>query len=338
MRLSETTSLPAIENAVRLYLHEVLGILPTIQAWPGSETLPYYLHDTFQVRHLTWQDWSLLLAIDMRPGRQGLAIMRGQLDALRQQAGLPVVYVSGALASYERKRLIEHHMPFLVPGNQLYLPDLGIDLREYFIRRPAPRAAALSPATQALLLAALLRTPWHSEWQPAGMMQALGYTAMTLSRAVRELEAAGLCLVRTEGRTRWLHIDRGAADTWAYAQPLLRSPIRRRCWARPLPGWTAPQVRLTGLSALSRHSMLAEPQWPVYAVGPALWKTAAQAGFTPLPEPLPGAVEWEFWTYTPALTPDGDTVDPLSLTLSLQDRTDERVQLGLDALTRQFPW
>ena len=87
MRLSETTSLPAIENAVRVYLHEVLGILPTIQAWPGSETLPYYLHDTFQVRHLTWQDWSLLLAIDMRPGRQGLAFMRGQLDALRQQAG-----------------------------------------------------------------------------------------------------------------------------------------------------------------------------------------------------------------------------------------------------------
>ena len=64
-------------------------------------------------------------------------------------------------------------------------------------------------------------------------------------------------------------------------------------------------------------------------------KTAAQAGFTPLPEPLPGAVEWELWTHTPALIPDGDTVDPLSLTLSQQDRTDERVQLGLEPLTRQ---
>jgi hypothetical protein len=31
------------------------------------------------------------------------------------------------LASYERKRLIEQNVPFIVPGNQLYLPDLGID-------------------------------------------------------------------------------------------------------------------------------------------------------------------------------------------------------------------
>ena len=50
-----------------------------------------------------------------------------------------MVYVTGALASYERKRLIEQKVPFMVPGNQLYLPDLGIDLREYFRQRPPLR-------------------------------------------------------------------------------------------------------------------------------------------------------------------------------------------------------
>ena len=39
------------------------------------------------------------------------------------------------MASYERKRLIEQKVPSIVPGNQLYLPDLGLDLREYFRRR-----------------------------------------------------------------------------------------------------------------------------------------------------------------------------------------------------------
>ncbi len=30
---------------------------------------------------------------------------------------------------------IAQKVPFIVPGNQLYLPDLGLDLREYFRQR-----------------------------------------------------------------------------------------------------------------------------------------------------------------------------------------------------------
>jgi hypothetical protein len=35
---------------------------------------------------------------------------------------------------------------------------------------------------------------------------------------------------------------------------------------------------------------------------------------------------------------DSVTVDPLSLTLSLQDEADERVQLALGELKESFPW
>lgn len=84
--------------------------------------------------------------------------------------------------------------------------------------------------------------------------------------------------------------------------------------------------------------MLAEPQWPVYAISAAQWKTATQAGIKILPEPLQGACEWELWHYNPALVPESETVDPLSLTLSLQGNTDERVQLALDELKERFPW
>lgn len=260
------------------------------------------------------------------------------MDRLRQLAEIPVVYVTGALASYERKRLIEQKVSFLVPGNQLYLPDLGIDLREYFRKPPAAPDTALSPATQAMLIAVLLRTPWRAEWQPAEVVSELGYTAMTLSRAVKELTAAGIATSRTEGRARWLHAERTAAQTWERAKPLLRSPIKRRFWARPVPKWKPPHVRQAGLSALARFSMLSEPQWPIYAISPAQWKTATHAGIVTLPEPLPGACEWELWHYNPALIHESETVDPLSLTLSLQGNTDERVQLALDELKARFPW
>jgi hypothetical protein len=170
------------------------------------------------------------------------------------------------------------------------------------------------------------------------MVGELGYTAMTLSRAVKELTAAGLATLRIEGRARWLHTERTAAETWERAKPMLRSPVKRRVWVLP-PTKSKPRpLRLAGLSALARFSMLSEPQWPTYAVAQAEWKAATLAGFETLPEPLPGACEWELWHYSPALVRDSDTVDPLSLTLSLQGNQDERVQLALDELKGRFPW
>jgi hypothetical protein len=328
----------AMDAAIRAYLHDTLGIAPRVRAWAGAGKLPYFLQEAFEVRQLTLNDRPILLAIDQRPDRPGLVTVRGQMDQLRQLAGMPVVYVAHTLASYERKRLIEQKVPFLVPGNQLYLPDLGIDLREYFRQPTGATRATLSPATQAMLIAVLLRRPWRAAWQPAAVVSALGYTAMTLSRAVKELTAAGIATLRTEGRARWLQTERTAAETWERAKPMLRSPVKRRVWVLAPTKSRLRPLRRSGLSALARYSMLAEPQWPTYAIRQAEWKAATQAGCELLPEALPGACEWELWHYSPALLRDGETVDPLSLALSLQGTQDERVQLALDELKGQFPW
>ena len=326
------------DAAVHAYLHETLGVTPKVRVWAGAGKLPYFLQEAFEVRELKLLDRHILLAIEQRADRPRLANVRGQMDKLRQLAGMPVVYVTRTLASYERKRLIEQKVPFLVPGNQLYLPELGIDLREYFRKPTVAAQTALSPATQAMLIAVLLRRPWRTEWQPAEVVGELGYTPMTLSRAVKELTAAGIATLRTEGRVRSLHTERTAAQTWEHARPMLRSPVKRRVWMLPPPKSRPRPLRLAGLSALARYSMLTEPQWPTYAVAPAEWKAATQAGFETLPEPLPGACEWELWHYSPALVRDSDTVDPLSLTLSLHGNQDERVQLALDELKGRFPW
>ncbi len=336
--LAKAPATRADDAAVHAYLHETLGIAPKVRPWAGAGKLPYFLQEAFEVRELKLLDRQVLLAIDRRADRVGLANVRGQLAKLRQLAGMPVVYVTRTLASYERKRLIEQKVPFLVPGNQLYLPDLGIDLREYFRKPTVAAQTALSPATQAMLIAVLLRKPWRAEWPPAEVVSELGYTPMTLSRAVKELTTAGIATLRTKGRVRWLHAERTAAQAWEHARPLLRSPVKRRVWVLP-PAKSRPRpLRLAGLTALARLSMLTEPQWPTYAVGQAVWKAAAQAGLEMLPEPIPGACEWEIWHYSPALVRDGDTVDPLSLTLSLQGSQDERVQLALEELKGHFPW
>ncbi len=328
-----------LASTLPAYLHEVLGLdVPALRPWPREGELPFFIRDAFAIQALELLGHPVLLAIEQRSEVPRLAALCGQLEKVAALAGQPVVYVTGALASYERKRLIEQKVPFIVPGNQLYLPDLGIDLREYFRQRAAATVAALSPSSQALLLAALLRQPWRAEWQAAELGATLGYTAMTLSRAVRELTAAGLAEPYSVGRSRWLRMDRSPQTVWELAAPLLRSPVKRGFWAYPPPALYGQPWRLAGLSALARLSMLAEPRWSVHAMSQDQWKLAIDAGMEELPEPLPGAWEWQLWRYSPALLPEGDTVDALSLTLSLRDDPDERVQLALDELNEFLPW
>ena len=133
-----------MDATVQTYMHETLGIAPKVRSWPGAGKLPYFLQDAFDVRELKLLGRLYLLAIDRQPQKPSLANIRSQADKLRQLSGMPVIYVTGALASYERKRLIEQKVPFIVPGNQLYLPDLGIDLREYFRQRPDRKSTRLN--------------------------------------------------------------------------------------------------------------------------------------------------------------------------------------------------
>jgi DNA-binding MarR family transcriptional regulator len=336
--LSNVPATNSLDATVKEYLHDTLGIVAQLRPWVGAGKLPYFLQEAFEVRELTLLDHPILLAVDRQPNKPALANIRAQLEKLRALSGHAVVYVTRALASYERKRLIEQKVSFIVPGNQLYLPDLGIDLRQYFRQRSRLPDTALSPATQAMLITILLRKPWQDEWQPAEVVAALGYTPMTLSRAVKELIAAGIATLHNDRRTRRLRMLRSAAETWEHAKSLLRSPVKRSIWANPVSKLQPPHVPLAGLSALARHSLLTEPQWPIYALSPAQWKAARKSGVEILVEPQLGSCEWQLWQYDPSLDSGSATVDPLSLTLSLQDDADARVQLALVELEEGFPW
>jgi hypothetical protein len=128
-------------------------------------------------------------------------------------------------------------------------------------------------------------------------------------------------------------------QTWERAKPALRTPVKRTVWVAASSVVVAHRPsRIAGLSALARHSMLAEPKWPVVALTAAEWKAATDAGVQELPAPEAGAQEWQVWNYSPALVQDAITVDPLSLTLSLQESADDRIQLALDELKEQLPW
>ncbi len=326
-----------IGAAIRAYLKATLGIDAQTTPWSGAAGLPYWLVDAFDLKALAILGHPVLLAIDKRADRPGLASIRAQIDKIREVTGLPVLYATEALASYERKRLIEQKVPFVVPGNQLYLPDLGVDLREYFRKPAAQPQSEISPAAQAMLIAVLLGKPWRGEWEPAEVLCRLGYTAMTASRAAREVVAAGIASSEMVGKLRRLKAEGTARELWEHIKPWLRSPVKRRVWVLPTPDFALREFKLAGLSALARQSMLAKPAWLTYALSPAQWKLATQQNAKTVPEPEPGAIQLELWNYSTALVPGAQLVDPLSLVLGLQSDADDRVRQALAELEEHLP-
>jgi hypothetical protein len=316
------------------YLRDALGIDVIAAPSPYADRLPHFLKERYAYARVRMLETPCLLVIDSNHAEESPAAVRKHLDLLRANYEGEVVYVRPQVTAYNRKRLIGQKVPFIVPGNQMYLPMLAVDLREHF-RRTRSTLPAFSPATQALVIYALLNDV-KQELTPLEMARRLGYTPMTMTRVFDELETASLGIATARGRERCFRFPDARKETWAKAQPFLRSPMNKRLFVRQgvqLNGIPA------GLPALAHYSMLSPPAYATMAVSREQWKKYRDRHKTiQVPAADPEGLEIQVWSYPPALFAQKDVVDPLSLYLSLKDDPDERTQASLDEMMRKFRW
>lgn len=328
-------SIPALLAETEAYIADFLGIRKfDTKPWAAESGLPYFLRDTFDYWQMTLLGNTVVLAIERGAERRPIGEICRRLDNVVGPGKIPPIYVTDAIDPYERKRLIESKTPFIVPGNQLYLPQMGMALREHFRRRSVSPPAAFTPSAQAMFITTLLRRDWKAEWRPMDVAARLGYTAMTVSRAVREIVAAGAVNIRkAPGLAQYIKLNQPPEEAWVRFGSLLRSPVQRTTWISET-ALADRRKRLAGLSALARQTMLAEPAGLVVAIKRAHWSTVNASQESP--EPTDGYLECQLWNYSPELVPDGDTVDPISLSLSMKGHSDERVEIALEELKGQF--
>lgn len=319
------------------YVHEALGIAVKTKPWSGADRLPHFLKERYSFAQTELLGLHALLVIDTDPEEQSPATVRKHMDMLqtKQHADLIYIYVRAQVTAYNRKRLIEQKVPFIVPGNQMYLPMLAIDLREHF-RRIREEVPSFSPSTQVVVLYALLRDAGQV-LIPTEMAPMLGYSTMTMTRAFDELETASLAEVTVRGRERCLRFNGGRREIWEKAQPFLRSPVNKRLMIRRTEGSEA-AVR-AGLTALAHYSMLAAPAYTAHALSREDWIALRKRHkIIEVPAQDPDAGEIEVWWYPPALFADHGIVDQLSLYLSLKADHDERTESALEEMMEKFKW
>jgi hypothetical protein len=317
------------------YLLENLGVSITIEKWQKEKSLPLFLRDLYSFYECQLLHESCLVMKVRDEEEVTPATIRKHKQQIEDMWRHEIIYLHPSISSYNRKRLIEHKISFVVPGNQMYLPLLGIDLREH-IKGMRSVKKKISPSTQAVILFVLYNWP-REGLTPSRLAQLVNYTPMTLTRAFDEIETAGLGNVEMEWRERVLHFEMDRKSLWDRSLDLLRSPVRKRVKVS-LPYSTLPFL-LAGESALSHHTMLAQSSHLTYAVSAQEWKVLQlNKEVTELKIHEPGSVEIEIWKYDPELFAREGIVDPLSLYLSLKGTKDERVEMALDTLLEKFQW
>ncbi|EJM14601.1 hypothetical protein PMI21_03629 [Pseudomonas sp. GM18] len=365
---------------LKVYVESVLGLKLRFKPWEHVKILPYALRDRYEF-FVTEILGVRCLILKERPQREAsVADVAKHMQAINKLLAkkMPetsdlMVFVTDTLPSYDRKRLVEKGVQFIVPGNQLYLPAFGMDLREYY-RQRLEKPQVLSPATQSMLIQFLIKG-WQSRLLTtrSTFEKSFTYAKMTVTRAIKELTDLDIVQPGKEMGEAAIFFHLSPKETWEMAKDYMRTPVKKTLWLNAIPEAFDTPMLLAGEAALAEMSLLASPKVPGFAMTTAqfehirelaqsehrqkvntaygveigFWGSTSKTAISKFETTFPyfevpqshAACCIQFWSYDPLRNNMATgTVDPFSLYLSLKDDHDDRVQMCLDEMMENVKW
>lgn len=344
MLVSDRHEIKSLADRMRDYLQSVLHVRLLLKAWDETASLPLLFSKRFGFWLGDIQSMPCLFVVTPPDDNMTPAELEKRYDHLQSITDQQIVFVFDHMPSYNRARLIERAIPFVVPDNQLYIPQLAVDLREHFRGRPREADSNLSPVAQVVLFRHLLMPP-HEDWTPSVLAKTLRYSSMSAGRAFEELTSHGLARIEPRGRSKYLIFETPNDDIFERARHLLRSPVISTHFFYSLPppkgfyGSWMPGLPLGGEAALAERSMLNPPKNEHFAAGPTEWKVLQADTHN---KEVEHAEEANFgvdvWRYDPDIVTGEPKADPLSLYMQFHNHADERVAGAATQLMEEFTW
>jgi hypothetical protein len=319
------------------YLKEILNLEVSFSDWQETGNMPIYLSQGYEFYQGRMLGREYLLACKVLSDEDTPFLLKKQLAKICEFSGYSVILLSSAVASYTRRRWIEKQIQFIIPGNQLYLPELGLDLREHF--RAAPKQAKhLSPSSQSIILSVIYNHAYQ-KYSTKILKEKTGYALMTLNRVFDELVDHDLAKsVVTGTRERAIYFLKRGKELWEAALPHLKSPVKGIKWVR-LKTQMDCAYKYSGISALAEQSLLTEPRQPIIAMTAEEFKLAVQNQLMrEVTDAWESNYKVEIWSYSPAIITQETRVDPLSLYLCTLNDDDTRTRKELENVLESFSW
>jgi hypothetical protein len=330
------------------YLQETLGIQAIASPLAKSylDRLPMYINETYKLYQTDLFNTEIILAEMKNEDELSIQQTEKQVHQIKNLLHQKVVVVLENIQAYNRKRLIEKGINFIVPGKQLYMPDLLIDLRESFVHpKTRQKNETLLPSAQFLLIYHIIHRyqNWKLEEHPfKEIAQKLGYTPMSITNAIDNLKYNELVEVQGE-KEKFIRFRNDRHELWniAFQQNLLVNPVIKTVYVDEKPKDFF--LLRCNASALPEYTDLNPSRQEYFAIEKTVFYGLQKSNALVNPNDYEGKYALEVWKYNPLtlvdeLPNDRTVVDPLSLYLSVKDSRDERIEMALDQILEKFIW
>lgn len=303
---------------------DVFGMPVEYKTWTKQDALPLYISGNYQFESAYIGGCRCVIIIP-KEELATVPALKKQISKIQAVDDVPVVLKLTSVSAYRRKSLIESRIPFITP-KQLFLPFLGAILTD---EKEADQMAIekFMASTQQLFLYFIYSK--KSELYISEATEQLPFSAMTVSRAARQLEATELFEVRKEGVNKIIRTNISRLELFGKARKYLSSPVRRFGYIEKTQ--VTPDMALAGENVLSEKTMLNPGRMSVYAVYEKQFEKKL------LMDELvdPGhQVRLELWTYDPRQFSADYMADDISVGLSFMGNTDERIEEAVETLFR----
>ena len=346
MLLSKINDIVLIMKRLIAYIKDIIGASIEIHLLQKKELdkLPMYLHEGY-IWHKAVLGQRLCILAEMKEDNGfSIAQIEKHFEQVKAALGLPVIGVFKQLEAYNRKRLIEKKVAFVVPEKQLYVPDFFIDLKEFGINAKETHEK-LTPTAQLLLLYHILNKEENKQFYKKTFQELavmLRTNPMGISRAVNNLKYHELIDV-TGGKEKFIQFRLERHELWQEAEQrnLLVTPVLKRVYIDEKPEDLL--MLRSNESALPEYSDMNASRQEFYAIDKNVFYGLQKKHALINANEKEGRYCLEVWKYHPE-TLAGEVrnkaavVDPLSLYLSLKDSHDERIEMALEQIIEHFIW
>ena len=330
------------------YINESLGIdaieKPILNKDLGN--LPMYITQAYKLYDAIVFNINIVLIEQKNEDDFSVLQTEKHLQLIRNAINKTVVLVLENLQSYNRKRLIEKGINFIVPDKQLFLPELLINLSENYAQpKSKVKNKSLMPSSQFLFLYHIIHrnNNWKIEEHSfKEIAKKLDYTPMAVSYAVDDLKNHDLIEVFGE-KEKFIKFNLERSELWytAQQQNILESPVLKTVFVDELP--TNVFMLKANASALPEYTSINPSKQQYYAIEKSAFYFLQKNNGLLNANDREGKFAIEVWKYNPVtlldeFIVDNAVVDPLSLYLSLKDSTDERIEMGLEQIIEKIIW
>ncbi|PKQ62532.1 hypothetical protein BZG02_12475 [Labilibaculum filiforme] len=332
---------------IEKYLQEILGELIGVERLPENQlnTMPLYIYHAYNIYKTTLLNRAVILVENKNIDDFRISQADKHIELLRNAFNKPVVLVLAQLASYNRLRLIDKRINFIVPGKQLFILDLMMDLRESFAPYKKQNKENLTPSAQLIVLYHILNKNDLNAIKNLSfkdLAEKLGYSSMAITKAVENLKQLGLIEVQglKEKRISFVY-DR--IDLWNKMKEngFYCDPVLKRVFVDEIPHDT--KLLGSNESALAEYSDMNPSRQLFFAIEKNAYYALQKRNKLMNENKYEGRYCLEVWKYNPLTLAEvfnrhPKIVDPLSLFISFMEDSDERIQMALEQIEEKYLW